>query len=107
MEKQNKQKKKSWIKIVTYLIPFLLFLSLGFILGMAYEQRLIYVSVGEALSYTNIQFDINETKLIQEFNQTILPQIKSMFNQTQLNTKELVSIPPNPKGQVPEGIGYP
>ena len=25
----------------------------------------------------------------------------------ELNTKEVISIPPNPKGQVPEGIGYP
>ncbi|MFA5396157.1 MAG: hypothetical protein WC346_09145 [Methanogenium sp.] len=102
MEKRTQQKKKNWVKILLYLIPYLLFVSLGFILGMAYEQRLIYVSVGEALSYTNIQVNVNETKLIQEFNQTIFPQIKSMFNQTELNTKEAVSIPPNPKG-----IGYP
>ena len=70
-----KKKRTDFVKIVTYVIPFLLFLSLGFILGMAYEQRLIYISVGEALSYSDIEInvDINETLITDRVTENMQP----------------------------------
>lgn len=74
MEKIQK-KKKYRFKIYGISIIIILFLSLGFILGMTYEQRLIYVSFGEALSYTNIEFNINETKLVDRVTENMKPII--------------------------------
>lgn len=80
--KKNKQERI--IKIIGFIILYLLFASVGFILGMAYEQRLIAVAVGEALSYTNIKVDVNfnETKFTQEIQDNVIPAFKEAINQT-------------------------
>lgn len=79
-----KQKKRTWIKIVGFMITYLSFVSLGFILGMIYQQKLTAVVIGDALSYTNIKVDVhfNETKLTQELTNKFIPAFKEALNQS-------------------------
>ena len=72
--------------VLKYVMLYGFFVALGFILGMAYQQVLITQEVGNILSYSNIDINVNmnETKLVdytmQRFNETILPQLKPPYD---------------------------
>lgn len=84
MKRIKQRKKTNWIKVIEFMIIYLLFVSLGFIIGMSYQQRLTAVVIGEALSYTNIKVDVNfnETKLTEELQNKFIPAFKEALNQS-------------------------
>jgi len=87
MEKQTKRKKKkTWVKVVEYMFIYLLFIFMGFSLGMICQQKLTAIIIGDALSYTNIKVDVNfnETKLTQELQDKFIPAFKEAINQSLL-----------------------
>ena len=82
--KIQRKKKNTLIQVVEFMIIYLLFISLGFVLGMVYQQKLTAIVIGDALSYTNIKVDVNfnETRLAQELQDKFIPAFKEALNQT-------------------------
>ena len=86
MNKQELKKRKvNWSMVLFYTVIYLAFFSTGIFCGMAYQQRLTMVLVAEALSYSDIEVNVNfnETKFIEELNKTIVPAFKESFNLTE------------------------
>lgn len=78
------KKIKEILKYSGLILYSMLILSLGFIIGMIYGETLLISSVGEALSYTNmnIEININESKLVEELRTSFIPILKETLNQT-------------------------
>jgi len=88
-----KKKKINWANVVFWLMIYLGMVFMGFVVGMSYQQRLTAVLVTEVLSYSDIEVNVNfnETKFMEELNNTFIPAWKEAFNQTayeQLNLSE-------------------
>ena len=60
----------------------------GLIVGMVIQQITIINAVGKVLSYSDIDIDvnINETKFVQELNNTLGLTIREIVNQTGKNS---------------------
>lgn len=86
--KRNKQKKKKIDGGMTILWTFVyigLFL-IGFVMGMSYQQDLIKDGLIDVLTYTNLDINVNfnETKFVQELNNTFIPEIKRVFESNEI-----------------------
>lgn len=77
-----KYKKIRWVIVGVYVFVICLFVSLGFILGMVYQQLLFTKEIGAVLSYTNIEVNFNATEFANELNKTFIPAWKEAFNKT-------------------------
>lgn len=73
-------------KWIIWLI-FICGISVGFFLGMIYQQVLFAnsaVKIGESIKGNtfNIEVDINETELINELNKTFTPMFKELWRES-------------------------
>ena len=77
---ENKNKIKI-INISFYVITYSLFLCIGFVLGMIFQQQILKQSFIEVLEYSNIDIEVNfnETKLVYELNKTIVEPMKEQL----------------------------
>ncbi len=84
MEKTKERKKVNWVYGIKWVFIYLLFVLLGFILGMIYQQVLFIQEIGKLLSYTDLEINLNfnATKFAEELNRTFIPAWKEAFNQT-------------------------
>ena len=79
MRKINSKIKR---KIIEYLPLIVLFFIVGFLFGTYYQQIVFIEGAGKILSYTDIQINFNETKFVQEINNTFLPEWKKNLNES-------------------------
>jgi len=79
MKKINNKIKR---KIIEYLPLIVLFFIVGFLFGTYYQQIVFIEGAGKILSYTDIQINFNETKFVQEINNTFLPEWKKNLNES-------------------------
>ena len=65
----------NWTKVIGYLIIYLCFFSMGMVVGMGFQQRIMLIGLGEALSYSNIgiNVDINETLITDRVTENMQP----------------------------------
>jgi len=77
-----KRKKVNWARIIIWTSIYLMLFFGGIIVGMGIQQRIFFIGLGEALSYTNIEINFNETKLVEEMNKTFIPNFKAVMNDT-------------------------
>jgi hypothetical protein len=70
-----------------WLLTCIICLVSGMFFGMVIQQKAIETSLINVLTYTDLDLvvNFNETKFVQEFNNTIVPEIK---NQILLNQAE-------------------
>jgi len=75
--------------VFIWVCVYLVFFFGGTIFGIFLQQEVTKQNIIDVLSYTDLDIDINfnSTKFIQEFNETIVPQLKDVFNQTINNSK--------------------
>jgi len=66
---------KNWHKIFLFFLLYSLFFYVGFITGIIYQQRIMFVGLGEALSYSDIEInvDINETLMVDRVTENMEP----------------------------------
>lgn len=93
MENKTRKKKIRWFRISLWTSVYLSLVFGGFILGMIYEQRLLFLAVGEALSYSDVEINVNlnATKFAEELNNTFIPAWKLAFNETLNNQLNLTN----------------
>jgi len=84
MKKQTKKRILFIGKILFGVYVYIMFVSIGFLLGMVYQQVLITQEVSKVLSYADIEInvDFNATKFSEELNRTFIPAWKQAFNET-------------------------
>jgi len=80
--KRQRTKLNIFISSITWLSIYLLFVSLGFILGMVYQQLLFTQEVAKIISYTDININFNETKFVNEFKDNFIPEFKAVVNES-------------------------
>jgi hypothetical protein len=75
------------ISTLLALLMCIIFFLFGTFTGMVIQQKAIETSLINVLTYTDLDLvvNFNETKFVQEFNNTIVPEIK---NQILLNQAE-------------------
>jgi len=80
----DKKDKLNWPRIMFGVIVYLSFFAMGIVFGMMLQQAIIKQSVIDILSYSDVEVNVNfnETKLVQELNNTFIPAWKQAFNQT-------------------------
>ena len=83
MEKMMK-KKIRWGEVAIWIIIYSLFVTMGFILGMVYQQLLFTQEIVKILSFLDLELNINlnATKFAEELNRTFIPAWKEAFNNT-------------------------
>lgn len=81
---KTKKNKTNFTNVIGWLIICVLYLLIGFIFGMAYQQVLITNEISSVLSYTDLEVNINfnATKFAQELNDTFIPSWRAAFNET-------------------------
>lgn len=74
--------KTTWI-IVIALCTFLLGFSLGVGIGMQKGQYMLFEGLNIALdgAEINTEINLNETKLVDEFNRTIIQELKPLLRE--------------------------
>ena len=67
--------KLNFAKVMGYMIIYLVFLSMGMIIGMGFQQRIMFIGLGEVLSYSDIEInvDINETLITDRVTENMKP----------------------------------
>lgn len=82
MKKNNKI--KSVLRIILWTCLYLSFYFVGFITGMIFQQELITRYVYELFSYSNIEVNvnINQTKLLEDINKTLVDFNNLIGNRT-------------------------
>ena len=77
-KKRNNGMVMVWIAVYLGLFVF------GIVVGMMIQQAIFKQGIIDVLSYTDVEVNINmnETKLVQELNNTFIPAWKEAFNQT-------------------------
>jgi len=72
-----------WLIILIGVLIFLVGIILGIALGMDAQQRMIFEGLAIALSGSNvdINIDLNETELVNQFNETIVPEFKDILTE--------------------------
>jgi hypothetical protein len=70
-----KKNNYNWSKVMGYVIIYLSFFSMGIVAGMMIQQRIIFIGLGEALSYSDIEVnvDINETLITDRVTENMKP----------------------------------
>lgn len=76
---------------MVYTGAFLSLFFLGFILGMFYQQIAIIEGAGKILSYTDIQVNFNETKLVDDLTNNFVPAFKEALNETLTNNLNITN----------------
>ena len=80
-----------------YIIISISFFILGFCIGMVFQQAVIVKDIIDILSYSEVEVNINlnETKLVEEINNTFSPLFKEEFNNS--NNEEEIFYSPIPE----------
>lgn len=78
--KNDKKTKINYWTIFTWMTFFIL----GIIFGIVIQQTIIVSSIVKIIGYTDIDIDVtfNETKFVEEFNKTVVPELKEIFKNT-------------------------
>lgn len=66
------KKKINWGKVALWVLVYLSFVSLGFVLGMVYQQVIIQaslVNIASNMEGVSIEINLNESKLIEGFRE--------------------------------------
>ena len=79
-----KKKIEVLAKTIFWMIIYLAFVLIGVIIGMLYQQLIFIKGATHILSYSDIEVNVNfnETKFLEELNNTFVPAWKEEFNQT-------------------------
>ena len=74
--------KSNWW-IVICLVCFLLGLTIGTGLGMQKGQYILFEGLNKAFdgAEVNVEINLNETKIIEGFNKTIVPELNRIFEE--------------------------
>jgi hypothetical protein len=77
-------KIKNSIMIILWIFVYFTFFAVGFIFGIIYQQVIFIKGITYLTSYSNIEVNVNlnETKLVEKFNETFMPIFKENLNQS-------------------------
>jgi hypothetical protein len=89
--KSKRSNYKIFIKICGYLFFYSLFVLMGFITGMVYQQLLFTREISQVMSYTDISVSFNSTKFSEDLAEKFIPAWKAAFNETLHNQLNLTS----------------
>ncbi len=72
-----------WIIVLFGLFIFVVGIITGVALGMNAQQRMIFEGLAIVLSGSNvdINIDLNETELVNQFNETVVPEFKDILTE--------------------------
>lgn len=78
------KKIKILLLISKWMMIYGLFISLGFIIGMIYQQLLFANNLAMVLGYSDVEINVNlnATEFANELNNTFIPAWKYAFNET-------------------------
>lgn len=71
---------KTLSEIVMWIMVFFFFYFMGMVSGMLIQQRIIEYGLMNVLGSSNVDIDVNfnETKFVESFNETIMPQLREI-----------------------------
>ena len=89
------KKATDWNEVIVWMMVYLGFFFMGLVAGMMLQQAIVKQGIIDVLSYTDIEVDINfnETKFMEELNNTFIPAWKQAINQTLNITTKCEKIP--------------
>lgn len=84
MQMKNKKFIEKYGMIIVWLMVYLGIFFMGFVSGMILQQAIIKQGIIDVLSYSDVEVNVNfnETKLVEELNNTFIPAWKQAFNKT-------------------------
>ncbi len=81
------EKKTDWVKVTFWMFIYFAWFIIGFVGGMVFQQELITQELSKVLSYTDLEINVNfnETRFIEELNNTLIPELKKTFRENLTN----------------------
>lgn len=77
---KDKKNKTNWGNVIFWFMIYLGIFFAGMVVGMGFQQRIFFIGLGEALSYSDIEVNVNmnETKMVDRIYENLNP----FFNET-------------------------
>jgi len=74
--------KTNWARTIFWLMIYLGIFFGGMVVGMGFQQRIMFIGLGEALSYADIEVnvDINETMIVDRTMDRMIPFLNESMN---------------------------
>jgi len=88
---EKNKNKTNWVNITVWLMICLGIFFGGMVVGMGFQQRIMFIGFGEALSYADIEVnvDINETMIVDRTMDRMIPFLNESMN---LNKSDKLNI---------------